>query len=325
MQGKEVSEQETLKCTAGIDVSKNWLDAHVLPASESLRAANTTGGIRQLKRWLVRLKVQLVAIEPTGKWHRELCRSLRASQIAVAVVNPYRLRSFAKAHGILAKTDRLDAKVLAMFAVMMAPICRAPTPQALEAMQELITARASAVEEQTALKNQRGAAVSVFLKRQLTRRIAQLHAHIKALEVECLKRIKADEGLARRFAILRSIPGFGVVVVMTLVACLSELGSLSNKEAGALAGLAPVPDDSGERQGVRVIWGGRGAVRRILYLAALSAKACNSDMRNFYSRLTANGKTPKKALIAVARKLIALANTLITQDRIWQPTSPQNA
>ncbi len=325
MQGKEASEQETLKCTAGIDVSKNSLDAHVLPASESLRVANTTEGIRQLKRWLVRHKVQLVAIEPTGKWHREICRSLRASQIAVAVVNPYRVRNFAKAHGILAKTDRLDAKVLAMFAAMMAPVCREPTPLALEAMQELITARASAVEEQTALKNQHAAATGTFLKRQLTRRLAQLRIHIKALEAECLKQIKADEGLARRFAILTSIPSFGTVVAITLIACLSELGSLNSKEVGALAGLAPVPDDSGERQGVRVIWGGRAAVRRILYLAALTAKACNNDMRNFYQRLVGSGKTPKKALIAVARKLVVLANTLIIQDRFWQPNCPQTA
>lgn len=325
MQGKEASEQETLKSTAGIDVSKNWLDAHVLAASQSLRVTNTTEGIRQLKRWLVRHKVQLVAIEPTGKWHREVCRSLRASQIAVAIVNPYRVRNFAKAQGILAKTDRLDAKVLAMFAAMMAPVCRDPTPQALEAMQELITARASAVEEQTALKNQNSAAVGAFLKRQLTRRIAQIRTHIKALEAQCLKQIKADDGLARRFAILTSIPSFGVVVAMTLIACLAELGSLNSKEVGALAGLAPVPDDSGERQGVRVIWGGRAAVRRILYLAALTAQARNNDMRNFYRHLIANGKTPKKALIAVARKLVVLANTLITQDRLWQPNAPQKA
>lgn len=325
MQGKEASEQETPKCTAGIDVSKNWLDVYVSPAAESLRVPNTTEGIRQLKRWLMRHKIQLVAIEPTGKWHREICRSLRASLIAVAVVNPYRVRNFAKAQGILAKTDRLDAKVLAMFVVMMAPVCRAPTPQALEAMQELLTARASAVEEQTALKNQRAAAAGVFLTRQLTRRIAQVRTHIKALETECLKQIKADDGLARRFAILTSIPSFGTVVAMTLIACLSELGSLNSKEVGALAGLAPVPDDSGERQGVRVIWGGRAAVRRILYLAALTAQARNNDMQTVYRRLIANGKPPKKALIAVARKLVVLANTLITQDRLWSPQAPQSA
>ena len=148
MQGKEASEQETQeaqKCSAGIDVSKNWLDGHILPASKSLRVANTQEGIRQLKRWLLKHEVGLVAVEATGKWHRVLCRSLAASPIRVAVPDPYRVRMFAKAQGIFAKTDKLDARVLAMFAALMAPSCRAPAPQALEALQELVTARTSAV------------------------------------------------------------------------------------------------------------------------------------------------------------------------------------
>jgi transposase len=325
MQGKEASEQETLKCTAGIDTSKNWLDAHVLPASQSLRVANTSEGIRQLKRWLLRYKPKLVAIEATGKWHRALCRSLTAAGIAVAITDPYRVRMFAKAHGILAKTDRIDARVLALFAAMMAPACRAPTLQAIEALKEVVTARASAVAEQTMLKNQFAAAEGAFLRRHLTRRIAQLAVHLKALEAECLRQIKADEGLSKRYAILTSIPSFGAIVATTLIACLAELGSLTNKQIGALAGLAPVADDSGERQGVRVIWGGRSVVRQMLYLAALSAAYHNHDMKAFYRRLIAKGKPPKAALVAVARKLVLLANILIAQDRLWQPVAPQHA
>jgi transposase len=325
MQGKEASEQETRKCTAGIDVSKDWLDVHVLSSSQSLRVANKSEGIRRLKRWLVKHNVDLVAVEATGKWHRELCRSLRASHMAVAVIDPYRVRNFARAKGILAKTDRLDAKVLAMFAATMDPDCRAPAPQVIEAMQELVTARANAVEEETSLQNQLGSAQTSFLKRQLTRRITQLKAHIKALEQECLGQIRADEPLARRYAILMSIPGFGTVVAVTLIAFLNELGALTNKQIGALAGVAPVADDSGERQGIRVIWGGRGIVRRMLYLAALSASRHNSDMKLFHHHLSANGKSPKVCLIAVARKLAVLANTLISQNRTWQTIAPQNA
>jgi transposase len=325
MQGKEVSEQETQKCTAGIDVSKNWLDAHVLPAAESLRVANTREGIRKLKRWLLEREVELVAVEATGKWHRTLCRSLTASAIAVAITDPYRVRMFAKAHGIFAKTDRLDAKVLAMFAAMMSPSVRAPAPESLEALQELVTARASAATEETALRNQLSAATVAFLKRQLKRRICQLTVVLKAIEKECLKRIKIDEGLARRFAILTSIPSFGTVVAMTLSAFLAELGSLTNKQIGALAGLAPVADDSGERRGERVIWGGRSAVRRILYLAALTAAKHNQALKLFYDRLIAAGKPAKTSLIAVARKLAVLANTLIAEDRLWQPTAPKTA
>jgi len=325
MQGKEASEQETPKCSAGIDVSKDWLDAHVLPAAESLRVANTSEGIRQLKRWLLRYEVELVAVEATGKWHRLLCRSLAASSIALAVTDPYRVRMFAKAKGILAKTDRLDAKVLAMFAQLMAPPCRAPKGQMLEALQELVTARISAVAEEVALKNQRSAAAGSFLKAQLSRRIKQLAGHIKAIEKACLVLIKADEGLARRFAILTSIPGIGDIVAMTLLAHLSELGSLTEKQIAALGGLAPVADDSGKRQGSRVIWGGRSVVRTVLYLAALAAVKHNKDMKLVHQRLRANGKAAKLVLVAVARKLLVLANLLVSQDRLWLPEAPKPA
>ena len=325
MQGKEASEQETRNCTAGIDVSKNGLDAHLLPTAESLHVANTADGIRRLKRWLLRRKIELVAIEATGKWHRPIYRSLSASRIKVAIVNPYRVRMFARAHGILAKTDRLDARVLAMFGTMMSPACRPPTPQVLEVMQELVTARTSAVAEEVGLKNQLAVACAACLKRQLALRIKQLVSHIKALEKECLRLVKSDDGLARRFAILTSVPGIGTVVAVTLIACVAELGAVSDKQVGALGGLAPVADDSGEHRGVRVVWGGRATVRRMLYLAALSAKSCNKDMKTFYQRLITNGKQPKAALIAVARKLLVLANLLIAQDRTWQLNAPKNA
>jgi len=325
MQGKEASEQETRQCTAGIDVSKDWLDAHVLPKGASLRVANTSEGIRQIKRWLLRSEVELVTIEATGKWHRAVFRSLSASNVAVAVIDPFRVRMFAKAQGIAAKTDRLDAKVLAMYAAMMSPVCRPPAPELLEALQELVTARASAVDEKTALKNQLAAVTQSFLKTQLRKRIRQLEAHEEALEKECLKRIKSEEGLKRRLNILTSIPGIGDVVAMTLIACLSELGSLSDKQAAALAGLAPVADDSGRRQGLRVIWGGRSAVRRALYLAALSAKTWNKDMKAFFQRLVGKGKVKKAAVVAVARKMVVLANLLIAENRPWQKIAPKCA
>jgi transposase len=320
MQGKEASEQETKsKFNAGIDVSKSWLDVHVLPANERLRVANTCAGIRQLKRWLARFDIGLAAIEATGKWHRHVQRSLAASNIPTAAVDPFRVRMFAKAHGILAKTDRLDARVLALFAATMAPSVRAPAPQAMAELAELVVARAGAVEAQTALKNQLSTAESKFLKRQLERRLLRAGKDIAELDDEILKRIKADDGLAKRYVILTSIPSFGFVVATTLIACLAEIGAVNTKQIAMLAGLAPIADQSGQRDGVRVIWGGRPAVRRILYLAALSAIRFNPDMRTIYRRLRANGKAAKVALIAVARKLVVLANTLVSQDRTWQP------
>jgi transposase len=192
-------------------------------------------------------------------------------------------------------------------------------------MQELVTARAAAVAEEVALKNQLAAAEGIFLKRQLARRIKQIAGHIKALEKECLNLIKADKILARRFAILTSIPGFGNVVAMTLIAKMSELGTLTTKQIAALGGLAPVADDSGKRQGVRVIWGGRTVVRTVLYLAALSAARYNADMKLFHQRLVAKGKERNAVLVAVARKLLVLANLLVAQDRLWQPEAPKYA
>jgi transposase len=318
MQGKEPSEQEPRpKSNVGIDVSKSWLDAHVLPSGQSLRVPNTRHGIRKLKRWLAAFDLALVVVEATGKWHRELRRSLHASGLAVAVVDPFRVRMFAKAQGILAKTDRLDAKVLAQFAAVMTPAIRPPAPEAMEELAELINARDSAVAEETALKNQLSAASSRFLKRQLPQRIASLAKATAALEREILARIEADEALARRYTILTSIPGIGFVAAATLIAGLAELGTCSAKQASMLAGLAPIADESGERQGVRVVWGGRSRIRRHLYLAGLSAARFNADMTAFYRRLIDNGKPAKLAIVAVARKLLVVLNAIMRDNKAF--------
>jgi len=326
MQGKDASEQDTaVKCNAGIDVCKSYLDVHVLPCGQSVRVCNTDDGIRKLKRWLMQFDLALVVVEATGKWHRRLQRSLHASGFTVAMVDPYRVRMFAKAQGIFAKTDRLDARVLALFATVMSPTVRPPASEALHNLAELVTARDSAVAEGTALKNQLSATNGKFLQRHLKRRIARNTKDVATIEREIMAGIKADEGLARRYEILISIPSFGPVVAATLIACLAELGSCSRKQIALLAGLAPIADDSGERQGVRVIWGGRPIVRRVLYLAAVSAARFNPGLKPFFERLIANGKPPKAAIIAVARKLVVLANVLVSENRIWQLHAPKHA
>jgi transposase len=323
MQGKEASEQETkAKFSVGIDVSKDRLDVHVLPSSERLAVANTREGIRRLKRWLGRFDLGLVVIEATGKWHRQLWRSLHASAIPVAMIDPFRARMFAKATGILAKTDRLDAAVLARFAAVMTPAIRPPPRQALEELSELVAGRDAAVAEQTGLRNQLSAANVAVFRRQLTRRIERLVKDIEFLEQEILARIAADPNLARRYRILTSIPSIGPAVAATLIARLAELGSLTDKQIAMLAGLAPIADQSGRREGRRVVFGGRGPVRRMLYLAAVAAVRWNPDLAAFYRRLRAAGKPAKTALIATARKLIILANNLIANDRTWLPRAP---
>jgi transposase len=328
MQGKEVPERKTetgsTDSNVGIDVGKSWLDAHVLPAGESLRVANTREGIGKLNRWLRRFQVALVAVEATGKWHRMLHRGLHAAGLHVAVVDPFRVRMFARAHGNLAKTDKLDARVLAVFASVMDPDHRPPAPHAVEVLQELVRGRTSAIAERTSLRNQRGAAQSAFLRRQLDRRISRIDKDVVSLAAEIMRRITDEPGLARRYHILISIPGIGPVNAATLVACLPELGAASAKQIALLVGLAPIPDDSGERHGYRRIRGGRQIVRNGLYLAALTAARCNAPLRTFYTRKIDEGKAAKLVLIAVARKLIVLANSLIADDRTWTPQPPNH-
>jgi transposase len=202
---------------------------------------------------------------------------------------------------------------------------RPPASEALHNLAELVTARDSAVAEGTALKNQLSATNGKFLQRHLKRRIARNAKDVATIERAITAGIKADEGLARRYEILISIPSFGPTVAATLIACLAELGNCSRKQIALLAGLAPIADDSGERVGIRVIWGGRPNVRRALYLAALSAARFNPGLKPFFERLIANGKPPKAAIIAVARKLVVLANILVSENRIWQLHAPKHA
>lgn len=323
MQGKESSEQNTgAKSTAGVDVCKNWLDVHVVPQGLSRRVANDARGHRQLIRWLAQNKVSLVVMEATGKWHRQVHRALHSNGFAVAVVNPLRARLFAEAAGVLAKTDRIDARMLALLGVGLSPPASPPAPAVIEALQELVAGRDGAVKEQTALENQRAAANVAFLRRQLKIRIDRLAKDISALDAEIERLIRSDPAVEHRYAILRSIPGIGPVGAATLVANMVELGNCSAKQIAMLAGLAPLADQSGPRDGKRSIRGGRIPVRRVLYICALTAKRCNKALAALYERLTAAGRPHKVALIAVARKLIVLANTLVAENRPWQSLPP---
>lgn len=319
MQGKVLPEPSAERVYVGIDVCKAWLDVYLHPIGQQLRVANCREGLKRLKRALAPFKVALVVLEATGKYHREAHRSLHAAGFAVAVVNPLRSRLFAEAAGQLAKTDRLDARLLALLAESLAPKAAPPPPEMLEELQELVRARAAATVDLTALTNQMGESKTTILKREIARRIRATETSIARLEAEIARRIKSDAALARRFAILCSIKGIGPVAAAALLVGLSELGVCSGKQAALLAGLAPVACDSGETHGARRIRGGRAQVRIALYMAALAAARCNPDLATFYRRLRANGKRFKVAITAVMRKLVVLANTLIREDRLWQP------
>lgn len=318
MQGKVPPEQSAPRVYVGVDVCKDWLDVYLHPIGHQLRVASTPDGLKRLKRHLAGLQVVVIVMEATAKYHRQPHRTLSAAGFAVAVVNPLRSRLFAEATGQLAKTDRLDARVLAILAESLEPAATPPVAEALAALQELVRARAAAIADQTALTNQRAASQTAFLKAELGRRLKAIATHIARLEAEIDRRIASDPALKRRYEIVRSIPGIGPVAAVALIIGLPELGTCSGKAAGLLAGLAPLACDSGATAGQRRIRGGRAHVRTALYFAAIAAARFNPGLSGFYRRLRAAGKKPKVAITAVMRKLVVLANVLIREDRLWQ-------
>lgn len=325
MQGKMLDRSAATQVYAGIDVCKAWLDVHLHPIGRSCRVVNDSKGLNHLVRVFREAGVARVVMEATGKYHRDAHRVLHAADFAVAIVNPLRARLFAEATGGLAKTDRLDAKLLAVMAEALEPDAVPPCRKALETLLELIRARQAAVDDRTALSNQIGETRSVFLQRELARRLEQIGEHIGRLDKEIARAIAADDTVRRRFDFVCSIPGVGAVAAAWLVVGLAELGTCSAKQAAMLAGLAPIACDSGEHRGARHIRGGRADVRRGIYMAALSATRYNPPLKEFHERLIANGKPFKVAITAVMRKLVVLANTLITEGRPWNPTNPKTA
>jgi len=319
MQGKVPPERSATRVYVGIDVCKARLDVYIHPVGQRLTFSNESDGIKKLKRSLKAHEGALVVMEATGKLHRAAHRSLHAGGFAVAVVNPLRSRLFAQALGALAKTDAVDARMLAILGESLAPAPTEPASDRVETLQELVAGRDAAVAARTALRNQLGASRSRVMAQEIQRQLHAVATAIANLDVEIGRLIADDPVLARRLAVLSSIPGVGAVTASALIAGLAEIGSLSAKQAAMIVGLAPIACDTGEHVGARHIRGGRGHVRRALYMAAVSAARCNPDLKAFYDRLRAAGKQAKLALTAVMRKLAALANTLIRENRHWTP------
>lgn len=322
MQGKVSSKPNAAPVYVGVDVCKEWLDIHLHPLGRDLRLVNGKAGLQALKRLLRGLQPALIAMEATGKFHRLAHRGLHESGFPVAIVDPYRARMFARACGHLAKTDRLDARFLAILAQMQQPAPTAPPDKLLETLGELVNARSAAAADLTAHKNRLKATDSDFLRKQLGKLVMALQRHIESLDKEIALRITDDPELCRRVEILTSVPGVGTVTAYSLIVGLSELGQCNAKQAAMLAGLAPIANDSGARQGQRSIRGGRKAPRNALYMAALSACRYNPDMKIFATRLKDRGKQAKVVLTAVMRKLVVLANTLLAENRCWTPNPP---
>lgn len=323
IQGKTPSPQlTTSQVYVGIDVSKSHLDVYVHPNGIGRRVTNDKIGLASLVRFLRPHAPETIVLEATGRYHRLCHRHLHDAGFCVAVMNPYRTRKFSDVLGQLAKTDEIDARMLARFAAMVQPDAAPPPTPVIAALAELLTARRQAGAEKTALQNQLSEATSTLVKRQIRARLTMCTRHQKALEKEVRATIQQHSVLLHRFDILTSIPGIALITAATLIAELDELGAANASQIAALVGVAPMNCDSGLWRGQRRIRGGRQNVRNALYMAALAASRASPDMALFYNRLRNNGKPFKVAITAVMRKLAIIANTLITENRKWTLTHP---
>ena len=313
---------EDVPTFVGIDVSKARLDVALHPTGATHSVANDANGIKTLVEQLRAVKPLLVVLEATGGIERAVVRALVAAELPVTVTNPRQVRDFAKATGQLAKTDVLDAQILARFAEAVRPALRPLPDEITLELRALIGRRRQITEMLTAEKNR--------LSRAPRRVQKRIEAHIRWLQSE-LER--ADEDLDQTIRqspvwreqedLLKSVPGIGPVVSRTVLAELPELGNLNRKQIAALVGVAPLNWDSGLLRGRRAVWGGRSHVRTALYMAALTASRRNPVIRDFYKRLRAAGKAPNVALVACMRKLLVILNAMIRHRVPWRPVIAQ--
>jgi transposase len=305
------------KPTIGIDISKDHLDACRWPDGESLRVGNDAAGLRRLLRW-IGAEVACVAFEATGAYHAGVEQALHRADVPYSKLNPARVRRFAEALGTQAKTDRVDARLIARMAAMLEPRPQTPAPAILAELHELQLARAALLRERTAATNRAGRLTLALLKRQHATRLRQIERALDEVDAAIAALVASDAGLARKAEILCSIPGVSMVTAAAILAEMPELGTLGAAATASLAGLAPFTRESGTRKGQAKIGGGRGELRRALYMPALSAARHNPDLKAAYDRLRTKGKPFKVALVAVMRKLVILANILVRDDRLWQ-------
>ena len=301
----------------GVDISKATLDVHLHPAGIARQFANDANGIKALLGWLAGRDIARIVFEPTGPYHHRLERRLGSAGLPLAKVNPLQARRFAQAAGAHAKTDAIDAAMLARMGALLTPPVRPITSEAIDEMRELHIARLALVKDRTAARNREHACRSPLLKRHAAQRLAQIDRQIAGIDTAMNARLKTDPELVSRFEILVSIPGVGALTAIIMLIEMPELGQLESKQVASLAGLAPQARDSGQYHGKRHIRGGRAVLRQALYMPALVATRFNVDMKAKYQALVGAGKPPKVALTAIMRKLIILANTLLSAKRKW--------
>jgi transposase len=304
----------------GVDVSKDWLDLHVLEGT-SQRFGNTPEGHRSLIALLKPQPIQRVVLEATGGYERLLVAALVAAELPVVVTNPRQVRDFAKALGMLAKTDRIDAHVLARFAQAVQPATRPIADEQTQKMREFMARRAQLIEMRVMESNRLKQANARRVRSDLLSSIEFIDKRIKRLDDEIDEEIQRSPAWQGKVDLLLSVPGIGPQTARVLVIELPELGSCSRQQGAALVGLAPMNRDSGQFRGKRMIIGGRAGVRRALYMAALAASRSNPVIRQHYKKLHAAGKPFKVAIVACMRKLLTIVNAMLRKSVPWQPSS----
>jgi transposase len=304
----------------GIDVAKATLDVAIGSDGELVQVENNEAGIARLLTRLDEAAPTLVVLEATGGYESLVAGAIAGRGIAVAVVNPRQVRDFARATGILAKTDRIDARVLARFAEAVRPEPRPlPTAEAKE-LEDLLSRRRQIVDMLTMEKNRLAIAAAERMKKEIKKHIAWLEEALRRANDNIDKSVRNSPAWREQEDLLRSMPGIGPVNARTMLAELPELGQLSRKKIAALVGVAPFNRDSGTLQGGRTCWGGRASVRQALYMAALSAVRCNPVIRRAYLALRARGKKHKVALVACMRKLLTILTAMVRDQRRWSPS-----
>lgn len=309
---------ESSEIFVGIDVSKHELEAGILPGSRTWKTTNNDRGIAELAIQLIETKPTLVVMEATGGLERRIHAVLEEMGLAVSVINPRHVRNFAKAMGVLAKTDSIDALVLAQYAQSLRPEPRPGKDKQTRELEALVMRRTQLVDMLTAEKNRRKTAPK-RVQGSLEGHIAWLEKCLKEIDKDINSFIKAMPIWREKDEIIQSAPGAGPVLAAGSMALLPELGALNRRKIGALVGLAPFNRDSGTFKGRRCIWGGRAAVRRILYMATLAAIRCNEVVSRFYQRLIENGKERKVAITACMRKFLTILNAMVRDGTRWDP------
>jgi len=303
----------------GVDVAKAQLEFACLPSGETGSVPNVEEGTRELVAHCQALPPTLIVLEATGGYEAALVAALATVGLPLVVVNPRQVRAFAKATGQLAKTDAIDARILALFAERVRPEPRALPDEAVQALDALLTRRRQLVEMLTAERN-RLLVARAPVRRDLQQHIRFLERRLREADDDLHTAVKASPLWRVKDDLLQSVPGVGRVVSLTLLAELPELGRLSHKEIAALVGVAPLNRDSGTLRGKRRVYGGRAPVRAVLYMAALVASKGNPVIRTFYQRLRAAGKPAKVALTACMRKLLTILNAIARDGTPWNPT-----